>query len=103
MPKRTHVPARRRFDIGDLVGDRHLIRVTVSANLQPVVLTLEQPLDYRIEKGHGNFPKKTADHSNSFRIHFKTGEEWFSVDLATTRENYHYIQPLGDQQWLLVR
>jgi hypothetical protein len=103
MPKRTHVPARRLFDIGDILGDRHLVRVTVSANLEPVVLTLEHPLDYRIEKEHGSFPKKTADRLNSFRIHLKAGEEWSSVDLATTRENYHCIQPLGDQQWLLVR
>jgi hypothetical protein len=103
MPKRAVITARRLFDLEDVVGDRHLVQVTVSANLEPVVLTLEQPLDYRIDKEHFSFPKRTANRANCFRIHSRKREKWSWVDLAPTRENYHFVQPLGSQHWLLVR
>lgn len=101
MPKK--IVAQRLFDFASVIGDRHLINATVGPRLDPIVLSLEQQPDYRIEKNHGSFAKKRADRLNSFRLHSLVGGEWTSVDLEATNENFHFCQSFGDGQWLLVR
>jgi hypothetical protein len=102
-PKRTIV-ARRIFRVPEVIGDRHLINVTVGPDLAPVALSLEQEPDYRIESpGWAAFPKKRADTPNRFRIHHHAGGRWEILDLPETVENFHVLQPLGGDEWLLVR
>src|ERR1041384_3165358 len=102
MTKKQQVVAKRLFEFASVIGERHLIQVTVSANLDPVILSLEQPPDYRIETDHFRFPKKKADRPNTFRIHYLVSDEWDCFDLPPTTENLHAIQPLGKERWLLV-
>ncbi len=102
---RTTIEARRLFDFSDVIGSRHLIACTVGPNLDPVVLSLEQAPDYRMESpGQVSYPKKRADSPNRFRIHnLVTDDVWKTIDLPETVENFHAVQPLGEYQWLLVR
>ena len=105
MSKRAKVVvARRLFALPEVVVGRHLINVTVGPDLDPVVLTLEQPPDYRTESpGWASFPKKRADRPNRFRIHHQAGGMWRATDLPETVENFHQVQPLGVDEWLVVR
>jgi hypothetical protein len=77
----------------------------VGPNLDPVVLSSEGAPDYRIESpGWASFPKKRADSPNRFRIHHMVSDEvWETLDLPETVENFHQVQPLGENGWLLVR
>ncbi len=102
---RTTIEARRLFDFSDVIGSRHLIASTVGPNLDPLVLSLEQAPDYRMESpGQANFPKKRADIPNRFRIHHLVSDNvWETIDLPETVENFYAVQPLGDGLWLLVR
>lgn len=103
-PKRT-IEARRLFEFAAVVGDGHLIQATVGPDLDPVLLTLEREPDYRVESpGWASFPKLRAGRPNRFRIHHKAADEdWTTLDLSETDENYHAVQPLGGDAWLLVR
>jgi hypothetical protein len=101
MKKRT--TARKLLELESVLGGRHLITVTVGPSLDPTLLSLEQPPDYRLVKGHGSFAKKRAASLNRFRVHYQAGDDWFSLDLAETLENYHAVQPLANGRWLLVR
>ncbi len=106
MPeKRIQVRAERLFRFSDIVGDRHLINTTVGPGLNPVLFSLHEAPDYRIEQpGWASFPKKWAARPNHFRIHHRVADEvWTTVDLPETDENYHQIQPLGHDKWLVVR
>ncbi len=99
------IEARRLFAFSEVIGDRHLVSCTVGPNLDPVVLSLEQAPDYRMESpGQANFPKKRADIPNRFRIHRLVSDDvWETLDLPETVENFHAVQPLGEGEWLLVR
>lgn len=102
---RRHILGRRLFDFSDVIGDRHLIACTVGPHLDPILLSLEQAPDYRIERsGQASFPKKRADIPNWFRIHHLVSDDvWETIELPETVENFHAIQPLGQSEWLLVR
>ncbi len=95
--------AQRVVSFCDVTEDRHVITVTVGPSLEPIILSLRQSPDYRREAGWASFPKQTANHLNEFRIHYSVGDDWFFIDLAPTNENYHSVQPLGTDEWLLVR
>ena len=95
--------ARKVLEFAPIVGPRHLITATVGPSFDPVILSLDRTPDYRLETGHGGFPKKRADEPNAFRIHHLVNEEWFTFDLPSTVENYHAVQPLPGGEWLLVR
>ena len=105
MGKRLRtIVAPRLFELKEVIGDRHMIGVAAGPNLDPVILSLEQPPDYRVENPDGpRFPKKRADRANRFRIQHNAGGGWQVVDLSETLENYHHVQPLGKDHWLLVR
>lgn len=97
------VVARRLFDFQDVIGGRHGIVITVGPDLQPVILSLGNEPDYRTENRGALFPRRQAARANDFRIHYSVGEQWFNVDVEPTIENFHSIQPLETDHWLLVR
>lgn len=103
--RRREVVAKRLFGFSEVIGDRHLIGVAVGPRLDPVVLSLEQDPDYRTEHpGWASFAKKRADRPNRFRIHHRVATHaWRAIDLPETSENIHFVQPLGQEEWLLVR
>jgi hypothetical protein len=96
------VTVTRLFNTATVIGNRHLIQLTVDAQHDPVILSLEQLPDYRIETDHGSFAKKQADRQNAFRIHHHVAGQWKVFDLPLTAENFHFVQPLSGK-WLLVR
>jgi hypothetical protein len=103
MGTRKQVVAEQLLEFATVVGDRHLIAVTVGPSLDPILLSLGQTPDYRVHKARASFPKRRAASPNRFRVHFQAGEEWLGIDLAETNENYHAVQPLPAGKWLLVR
>ena len=103
MAKQKRTTAERLLNFGDQLGNRHLITVAVGPAFDPVLLSLEQPPDYRTETTHGSFPKHRAASPNRYRVHYQAGEQWCLLDLPPTTENYHAVQPLRDGRWLLVR
>ncbi|QGQ23965.1 hypothetical protein F1728_15305 [Gimesia benthica] len=99
-----NIIARHLVDYETVLGDRNLITVTVGPQLNPIILSLGKLPDYRRENSAGaSFAKNKSDTPNDYRIHYCEGEDWFSVDLALTLENFHSVQPISDQEWLLVR
>jgi hypothetical protein len=103
MTQPKPIVARHLFHFRDVVGDRHIITTTVGPDLNPVVLSLGKTPDYRVEKSGASFAKKKANRPNDFRIHHFLEDQWFTVDIEATNENFHAVQPLGTDQWLLVR
>lgn len=103
MAKQKRTTAERLLNFGDQLGDRHLIAVSAGPSFDPVLLSLEQPPDYRTETTHGSFPKHRAASPNRYRVHYQSGEQWCHLDLPATAENYHAVQPLREGRWLLVR
>ena len=61
--------------------------------------------DYRIESpGWASFAKLQGRTPNRFRIQHRSPTGlWTTLDLPETDENYHAVQPLGGERWLLVR
>lgn len=101
--KPTSITARKVAEFAEIIGERHCICANVGPQLDPVILSLASPLNYRIETGRGSFAKQRADHPNQYAIHFRAGEDWLQVALPETNEIYHNVQPLGKDQWLAVR
>jgi len=102
MAKSKTIVAHRLFYFRDVVEDRHVITTTVGPDLNPIILSLGKEPDYRVEKAGASFAKKKANQPNDFRIHHYVEDEWFTVDVESTSENIHAVQPLGVDQWLLV-
>jgi hypothetical protein len=103
MRKKKRLLAQKLLEFAAVIGDRHLIALTVGPSFEPILLSLGKSPDYRISTGRGSFPKRRAESPNGFRIHHLAGEDWGSIDLAETSENYHFLQPLPEGNWLLVR
>lgn len=103
MAKQRWTTAKHLMGFADLLGDRHLITVAAGPDLDPVMLSLGQAPDYRVEKANASFPKHRAASPNRYRVHFRADEEWYHLDLSPTTESYHAMQPLPYGQWLLVR
>lgn len=101
---RREVVASRLYEFAQVIGERCLISASVGPYLDPVILSLEQDPDYRTESpGWASFAKKRADRPNRFRIHHLSSGAWRTIDLPEIDENYHSVQPLGPEEWLLVR
>jgi hypothetical protein len=103
MAATEEVVVRRVVDFSAILGERNLICASVGANPDPFVLSLEQTPDYRVVRRSGSFSKNRADQLNCFRIHYLIGDVWNAVDIRATDENYHFIQPLGKEQWVVAR
>lgn len=104
MRKPNQVQASLVVNLEEVVAGRHVVTVTAGPNDDLIVLSLESPADYRMTESSGaSFPKLRADHPNQYRIdHFLDGK-WKSVSLPTTNENFHQVQPLGHDRWLVIR
>lgn len=101
---RREIPAKRLFGFAEVIGNRHLVAATVGPHSDLVILSLEGEPDYRVERPEGIFPKRRAGRRNRFRLHYRADDGvWGSLDLPETVENYHTVQPLGEDAWLLVR
>lgn len=103
MRMKRRVAARKLLELESVLDGRHLITVTAGPSLDPILLSLEQSPDYRLVRGHASFAKKRAASPNRFRVHYQARDDWLSLDLAETPENYHAVQPLANGRWLLVR
>lgn len=101
--KSPSVVAQPVVQFADVIGSRHLISVSVGPDLHPVLLSLATTPDYRVETWGASSAKRHADQVNRFTIHFQIGQEWKELQLPPTHENYHFLQPLGSDRWLLVR
>lgn len=97
------IAACHLLDFREVVGDRHVVTTTVGPELNLVILSLGKTPDYRVEQAGTSFAQKEANQSNDFRIHYLVEDEWYTVDVDATNENIHAVQPIGADQWLLVR
>ena len=104
MPKTRQIAATRAFGLKKVVQGRHVVRVAVGPRFDPIILSLDAPPDYRKTAPSGAAsPSIGPTTPNRYRIdHFQNGQ-WRSITLSPTRENFHCVQPLGDDGWLLVR
>ena len=99
----AEIVAQRIVTFRDVIEDRHLVTVSVGPVLEPLILSMRQELEYRRFEGGASFAKSMADRLNEFRVHYCVEGCWYFIDLDPTRQNYHLIQPLGTDEWLLVR
>lgn len=100
-PRPTKLPATRLANVKDIVGDRHVIRITAGPLLEPVILSVREAPQYRHPTLERTVSRKVGER-NDFRVHYLVDGEWRVIELAPTLENYHLAQPLGDGEWLLV-
>lgn len=92
------------LSIPKIIGNRHLVTVTAGPTGEPILLSLEQPLDYRTATAGASFTKLHADRPNAYTIHHRIAPDVVvTTALAATGENFHYVQPIGANEWLLVR
>lgn len=92
------------LSIPEIIGERHLVTVTVSPTGEPILLSLEQPPDYRTATAGASFTKLRADRPNAYTIHHRIAPDVVvTIDLPATEENFHHVQPVGANEWLLVR
>ncbi len=104
MAKAERVQVSQVFDTEKVASARYVVRVAVGPHADLVVLSLDAPPDYRRTAPSGaTFAKLRADHMNCYRIDYFRSGEWSSQALTPTNENFHFVQPLGEPGWLLVR
>lgn len=104
MGRPGRIQATRLADLEKIVGTRHVITVTAGPQNDLVVLSLADPPDYRETAPNGvSFAKPQADRPNHYRIDHFLGGDWRSCTLPPTKENFHSVQALGKDGWLLVR
>lgn len=104
MPNKSPtIVARKVVDYAEAVGERNRVSVAVGPHLEPVILSLALKPDDRMEKNSASVPKRHADVPNQYTIHSLVGDGWTHICLPETKENFHYAQPLGEEQWLAVR
>lgn len=100
MPRRTRrVGARKLFAFRDVVGHREVRAITAGHRLDPAILSTERSRGSGPPRG----PYSPEDRPNRYRIHHREDGLWKSVDLPETTENFHHLQPIGADGWLLVR
>ncbi len=87
------------LNLREILQGRNLITVSVGFCGTPVILSLDKTPDYRDPNGH---VKLRSDSINYYRISYFLGEVLKHVDLPPTRQNYHDIQPMGSDRWLVV-
>lgn len=104
MGQPRRIQATQVGDLEEIAASRHVVTVTAGPHHDLVVLSLDAPPDYRTTaSGGASFAKLRADRPNHYRIDHFLGGEWHSLALPPTRENFHCVQPLEENRWLLVR
>jgi hypothetical protein len=104
MAKPERIQAKRVCDLEEIGRSRHVISVTAGPRIDLIVLSLDEPPDYRMTTPSGfGFPKLYADRPNHFHIDHFLGGKWHSLTLPATTENLRCVQPLGEKGWLVVR
>jgi hypothetical protein len=104
MEKPERIQATRVCDLEEISASRHVVTVTAGPQHDLVVLSLDGPPDYRrIAPSGCSFAKLRADRPNYYRIDHFLDSEWNSLTLPATKENFHRVQPLGKNGWLLMR
>jgi len=102
VTKASEIPARKVFNIRDVIGTRQFAGVHAGPHADPIVLSLDAPPDGRAPTVSGYVQLRT-EQVHRYRIDHLCGDVWETVDLAPTDEVYHAAQPLGRDEWLLVR
>ncbi len=97
------VTAYLQMNLAEAVRGEQTVAVSVGPDHDPFVLCLRNPTDYRLQQGGGSLPRLRADRPNDFRVHRQTDWGLASIRLAETTENFHFVQPLGDDRLILVR
>lgn len=98
------VQATRVADLDEIARSRHVITVTAGPRNDLVVFSMDAQPDYRETAPSGaSFAKLRANRPNHYRIDHFLGGEWHSITLPPTKENFHGVQPLSKEGWLLVR
>ncbi|MCK6551819.1 hypothetical protein L6R52_38650, partial [Myxococcota bacterium] len=90
----------------ELTGRRTRVTWSVGPRGELVALSLPGQVDYWTEDEDGTMrPKLRAGQDNRYQVHVLTGRgaKVRTIDVETTRENYHYVQLLDDDELLLVR
>ena len=87
------------LNLREILQGRYLSAVSAGFSGTPVILSLDRTRDYRLPEGR---VKLRSDTINNYRIHYFLGEELKHIELTPTHSNYHDIQPLGSDRWLVV-
>ena len=96
--------ARHIVDFASVVSDWNRVNVSVGPSGDVIILALRQQPNYRrVSKGGASFAKSFVDQPNNFRIYYQIEDGWGFIDIAETRQNIHFAQPLSGGNWLLVR
>lgn len=83
----------------------YLIAVSVDSSGMPIILSLEERPDYRYQRQQkgSSWAKNRSNHLNRYRLHYLAQGVCQTIILTPTYENYHFVQRLGTDRWLLVR
>ncbi len=95
------IETKHLLNPGEVIQQRNLITIRVDFSGTPVLLSLDGTPNYRSKDGCS--AKLWSDRINNYCLHYFSEGAFKLIDLAPTRENYHYVQPIGSDQWLLVR
>ncbi|MEW6496880.1 MAG: hypothetical protein AB1589_30820 [Cyanobacteriota bacterium] len=95
------IPTKHLLNPGEVIQGRNAIATSADFSGMPVLLSLEQPPNYRSKDGCS--AKFRSDRINNYCLHYFSEGAFKQIALAPTRENYHYLQRIGSDRWLLVR
>jgi len=99
---RRTVEARHLLHLPDITGDRHIITVDAvpAHDGGIVILSTENTPDYRTKN---NLSAKTiSGKPNRFRVDYWTPNGSHTIILSETTNNFHSVQPLTGNEWLLT-
>ena len=85
----------------EIVSKVSLITVSAGPQKDPIILVSEQSPGDRVQQSEVScFPKKDLYH---FQIYHQMNGEFTVISLPETSENFRFVQPIGQNQYLLVR
>lgn len=79
-----------------------MISVGLGPDYNLYVLTAVPPLDYREQQAGASFAKIRTGRPNDFAIFRYDGENLTRFDIRQQSWNFHHVQPLPDDEFLLV-
>jgi hypothetical protein len=104
MPQMKSLQLAPIADLTPYLGDSELVALNVGPDLQLYAVIALNKLDYRIEASTGfSFAKTTPDSPQAYRVvALHDGTLTLDVRIASERFNIHDIQPLPNDELLLV-